>query len=63
MKYQDILFLNLTGDILLFSGKGGISEGIKFFTLSKWSHVGMVYKFESEFDPKGSAFSVGNRQH
>lgn len=31
-----------TGDIILFSGKGTISEAIKFFTRSKWSHLGMV---------------------
>lgn len=56
MKYQDLRSQLKTGDILLFSGKSRISEGIKFFTLSKWSHVGMVYKFESELDPKGSVF-------
>ncbi len=38
-----------TGDIILFSGKGGISAGIKFGTLSKWSHVGMILKLE-EYD-------------
>lgn len=31
-----------TGDIVLFSGKGGISAGIKWATLSRWSHVGMI---------------------
>lgn len=31
-----------TGDIALFSGKGGISAGIKWATLSRWSHVGMI---------------------
>lgn len=31
-----------TGDIILFSGKGGISAGIKWATLSRWSHVGMI---------------------
>lgn len=56
MKYQDIRDQLKTGDILLFSGKSGISDGIKFFTLSKWSHVGMVYRFESPLDPKGSIF-------
>jgi hypothetical protein len=45
-----------TGDILLFGGKGGISDGIKFFCVSKWSHVGMVYKFDSPTDPRGSLF-------
>ncbi len=38
-----------TGDIVLFSGKGPISQGIKRFTFSKWSHVGMVIK-SHEFD-------------
>lgn len=56
VKYQDIRSQLKTGDVLLFSGKSGISEGIKFFTLSKWSHVGMIYKFESDDDPKGSIF-------
>ncbi|WP_419659194.1 conserved uncharacterized protein, DUF830 [Desulfosarcina variabilis str. Montpellier] len=56
MKYKDLRSQLKTGDILLFSGKSGISEGIKFFTMSKWSHVGLVYKFESELDPKGSIF-------
>ncbi len=46
MKYQMIRQQLKTGDILLFSGKGAISNGIKFFTLSKWSHVGMVYKVD-----------------
>lgn len=31
-----------TGDIILFSGKGAFSDIIKFGTLSKWSHVGMI---------------------
>ncbi|MCK4605400.1 MAG: hypothetical protein KAU41_12060 [Deltaproteobacteria bacterium] len=31
-----------TGDVVLFSGKGGISAGIKWATLSRWSHVGMI---------------------
>ena len=33
-----------TGDIILFSGKGGISHAIKLTTNSKWSHVGMVLR-------------------
>ncbi len=33
-----------TGDIVLFSGKGGISAGIKWFTVSRWSHVGMALR-------------------
>lgn len=35
-----------TGDVVLFSGKGGISEWIKWFTGSKWSHVGMVFRLD-----------------
>lgn len=56
MKYEDIRDQLKTGDILLFSGKGGISEGIKFFTVSKWSHVGMVYRFDDPRDVNGSIF-------
>lgn len=33
-----------TGDIVLFSGKGHLSAGIKWFTGSGWSHVGMVLR-------------------
>ncbi len=31
-----------TGDLVLFSGKGAFSDIIKYGTLSKWSHVGMI---------------------
>lgn len=43
MKYEDLRKSLKTGDIALFSGKGGISAGIKWATNSKWSHVGMVF--------------------
>lgn len=33
-----------TGDIVLFSGKGAVSEWIKRFSRSKWSHVGMALR-------------------
>ncbi len=33
-----------TGDLVLFSGKGMVSQGIKRFTFSDWSHVGMVIR-------------------
>lgn len=56
MKYSDIRTQLKTGDILLFSGKGAISEGIKFFTLSRWSHVGIVYRLADPLDPQGSVF-------
>lgn len=33
-----------TGDIVLFAGKGGISDWIKWFSGSTWSHVGMIVR-------------------
>jgi len=45
MKKYEIIRPKLnTGDIILFSGKGGISTGIKWITQCKWSHVGMVLR-------------------
>jgi hypothetical protein len=44
VSYQSIRDELNTGDIVLFSGKGGISTGIKWGTLSRWSHVGMILK-------------------
>jgi hypothetical protein len=42
-SYDEFLRSSLkTGDIVLFSGKGGASAGIKWATFSRWSHVGMV---------------------
>jgi hypothetical protein len=38
-----------TGDIILFSGKGRISNIIKWVSKSKWSHVGVAIKIK-EFD-------------
>jgi hypothetical protein len=43
-KYETIRKNLNTGDIVLFSGKGAISHGIKLFTFSKWSHVGIVLR-------------------
>lgn len=56
MRYENIRGQLKTGDIILFSGKGGVSDGIKFFTLSKWSHVGMVYCFNDARDVNGTVF-------
>lgn len=42
--YENIRTKLKTGDIVLFSGKGGVSTGIKWFTGSKWSHVGMALR-------------------
>ena len=44
MAYNDVRHEINTGDIVLFSGSGGISHGIKLVTNSKWSHVGMVLR-------------------
>lgn len=33
-----------SGDLVLFSGKGLISGSIRFFTGSRWSHVGLVLR-------------------
>jgi hypothetical protein len=48
-RYDEIRGQLKTGDIVLFSGKGGISAGIKWGTLSRWSHVGMILNLE-EYD-------------
>ena len=44
MSYEDVRSAIETGDIVLFSGTGGISHGIKLVTNSRWSHVGMVLR-------------------
>ncbi len=48
-EYKEIRDELNTGDIVLFSGKGNISAGIKWATFSRWSHVGMVLKLP-EYD-------------
>ena len=48
-SYHEIRTELKTGDIVLFSGKGGISAGIKWGTLSRWSHVGMILSLD-EYD-------------
>ncbi len=42
--YNEIRENLKTGDIVLFSGKKALSMGIKWFTGSTWSHVGMVLR-------------------
>lgn len=49
VKYESIRSKLQTGDLVLFSGKGGLSTGIKWFTASRWSHLGMVVR-PLEFD-------------
>ena len=44
VNYDDIRDNLKTGDIVLFSGMGRISDLIKFFSGSKWSHIGLVVK-------------------
>lgn len=46
MFYSEVRNSLKTGDIVLFSGKGRISTGIKWATGSKWSHVGMVWRLD-----------------
>lgn len=40
--YSDYRHKLQTGDLVLFSGKGPFSDLIKFGTLSRWSHIGMI---------------------
>ena len=47
--YESIRSQLNTGDIVLFSGKGGASAGIKWATASRWSHVAMVFNL-AEYD-------------
>ena len=49
-SYDDVREDLKTGDIVLFSGKGGISSIIKLFTSSKWSHMGMVLRLKFDWD-------------
>jgi len=44
MQYSEIRPLLKTGDLVFFSGKSAISHFIKRFTLSEFSHVGMVVR-------------------
>lgn len=51
-----------TGDLLLFSGKSVLSNLIKLFTRSRWSHIGMIFRssegsffcFEADVDSMSS---------
>ena len=45
-RYEDIRDCLDTGDIVLFSGTGPVSTGIKVGTQSPWSHVGMVVRVD-----------------
>lgn len=49
MQYSKIRDELKTGDIVLFSGKGAFSDLIKYASMSRWSHVGMVVKIP-EYD-------------
>ena len=44
LVYEDIQHTLKTGDIVLFSGKGGFSRSIRWFTFSTWTHVGMIIR-------------------
>jgi hypothetical protein len=43
-SYESIRGDLKTGDLVLFSGTKALSMGIKWFTGSKWSHIGMVLR-------------------
>jgi len=49
MKYQEIRQQISSFDILLFSGKGHISNWIKRVTNSRWSHIGLALVLD-EYD-------------
>ncbi len=49
MRYDEIRGDIQTGDLILFSGKGHISEMIKWFSGGDWSHVGMALRIP-EYD-------------
>jgi len=40
-----------TGDVVLFSGKSGFSRSIKWFTVSRWTHIGMVLRLPEFSEP------------
>lgn len=46
-RYDDVRGGLETGDLVLFSGQGHVSEVIKRLTHSEWSHVGMVLRDET----------------
>jgi Permuted papain-like amidase enzyme, YaeF/YiiX, C92 family len=45
-SYESIRAELKTGDIVLFSGKGAISNVIKLFSGGKWSHVAMILRLK-----------------
>lgn len=49
-----------TGDVLLFSGKGLLSDVIRWYTGSPWTHIGLVVRFEEDVPPLLLEATVGN---
>lgn len=47
-RYKEMRDRLKTGDIVLLSGKGLFSLGIKIITRSRWSHVGMVLRHQGQ---------------
>lgn len=47
--YSEIRNELKTGDIVLFAGKSALSDVIRYSTLSKWSHCGLIVKLP-EYD-------------
>ena len=51
MVYYESIRSNIkTGDLILFSGNFTSSKVIKFFSKSKWTHIGIVIKFTEPFN-------------
>lgn len=68
-NYAELRGMIDTGDLILFSGKGLTSAIIRWFSGSRWSHIGMVVKvndgdivllFESTTLSKIKDFASGN---
>lgn len=58
-SYAEVRCLIETGDLIAFSGKGGISGGIKLLTRSPVSHVGVaIRRAPVVASPEAAAFDV-----
>ncbi|WP_419917500.1 YiiX/YebB-like N1pC/P60 family cysteine hydrolase [Candidatus Poriferisocius sp.] len=46
--YEDLRPQLRTGDIVLFAGRSAVSKLIRCVTHSRWSHVGMIIRYEPD---------------
>ena len=44
ISISDIYEHSQTGDLILFSGRGNISNLVRLFSHSIWSHVAIIYR-------------------